>query len=437
MFKPLYYLGCKSAISDSIQDAVDSADPDRGRACDLFAGTGAIAAALSTSRCVTSVDIQEYSRVVCNAQLNPADLQTGELLAIPGEVGESDMLQALEYCFEALMDLEHEAAQAATAGSPDELVGLIEAPPLLFREAERDLGKLAKARRCARARLIERGLSNSSDSTVSRYFGGLYFSFRQAIYLDAALRSANQRCGRDRDTLLSAVLSTASTMVNTVGKQFAQPVRPRDKSGIVKRSVMSSVLKDRAIDAMTLHGEWMQDYARIENKGRAHEAVRGDYLAVLSQKGADFSVLYADPPYTRDHYSRFYHVLETMCLRDEPAVTTVARKGGREPSRGAYRVSRHQSPFCVRSLAPEAFAGLFKQARALSLPLVLSYSPSEQGDGTHPRVVSASGIISIARESYRSVEVQYLDGKVHNKHNRGGLELAKRSHAEMLLVCRP
>ena len=38
------------------------------------------------------------------------------------------------------------------------------------------------------------------------------------------------------------------------------------------------------------------------------------YLQVTSVK----EFVYADPPYTRDHYSRFYHVLETLALRDDP-----------------------------------------------------------------------------------------------------------------------
>ena len=437
MFKPLYYLGCKASISETIREAIDFVDPHRGRACDLFAGSGAISASLSASRDVTSVDIQEYSRVICDAQLNPAQMSASELLKVPVDVAESDALCTLEFCLEALIEHEQEAAHSAMSGKPADMVALIEAPPLLFPTSEAGRGRLAAARKLARARLLEHNLWNSSDSTISRYFGGVYFSYRQAAYLDAALSNATQRRGKNRGTLLSAVLSTASTMVNTVGKQFAQPIRPRDKSGNIKLSIVSSAVKDRRIDANSAHGEWMERYATIKATGRPHEAIRGDYLEVLSSRGRDFSVLYADPPYTRDHYSRFYHVLETMCLRDEPLVSTSTRNGQSEPSRGVYRQSRHQSPFCIRSTAPAAFDALFKQARLFSIPLVLSYSPSEQGDGTHPRVLSATNVVGIAQKHYRSVDVQYLHGKSHNKHNRSSLELAKRSHAEMLLVCRP
>ena len=41
-----------------------------------------------------------------------------------------------------------------------------------------------------------------------------------------------------------------------------------------------------------------------------------DFRQALQNLDDDVRVIYADPPYTRDHYSRFYHGLETLSLRD-------------------------------------------------------------------------------------------------------------------------
>ena len=70
--------------------------------------------------------------------------------------------------------------------------------------------------------------------------------------------------------------------------------------------------------------------------------------------------MYADPPYTRDHYSRYYHVLETMSLRDNPEVSMTMIRAGGSPrvSRGVYRADRYQSPFCIKSQAAGAFEEL-------------------------------------------------------------------------------
>ena len=110
----------------------------------------------------------------------------------------------------------------------------------------------------------------------------------------------------------------------------------------------------------------------------AHKAVRSDYSDYLSSSDFSEGVVYADPPYTRDHYSRFYHVLETLALRDDPKISTNTAHGNTLPSRGFYRLSRHQSPFCIRSHAPAAFSALFSKVSSKGLPLVLSYSPASE-----------------------------------------------------------
>jgi adenine-specific DNA-methyltransferase len=127
--------------------------------------------------------------------------------------------------------------------------------------------------------------------------------------------------------------------------------------------------------------------------------------------------------------------LETMCLRDNPSVSRVVKNGATLVSRGLYREDRHQSPFCIRSTAPAAFEALFKSARQRDVPLVLSYSPHEADDGTHPRVVSMSLVVELARAQFKRVDVTAIEGSVHNNLNREGLKLKAREHAEILLKC--
>ncbi len=86
--------------------------------------------------------------------------------------------------------------------------------------------------------------------------------------------------------------------------------------------------------------------------------MKADYKEALINLSDDVRVVYADPPYTRDHYSRFYHGLETLSLRDFPTISKT-KIGGRERlSRGLYREQREQSDFCIRSKAPKAFEEL-------------------------------------------------------------------------------
>jgi adenine-specific DNA methylase len=168
-----------------------------------------------------------------------------------------------------------------------------------------------------------------------------------------------------------------------------------------------------------------------------HQALRADYREALQNLDRSVSVVYADPPYTRDHYSRFYHVLETLCHRDDPEVSSVVLNGARTVSRGLYRESRHQSPFCIKSQAPSAFEALFRSVRERDIPLVVSYSPFAESTRARPRLMSIDKIKSLAVRYYRSVEIASAGRIAHSKLNTTELNTGITYDAEVLLVCLP
>lgn len=75
------------------------------------------------------------------------------------------------------------------------------------------------------------------------------------------------------------------------------------------------------------------------------------------------SVIYADPPYTADHYSRYYHLLETLILYDYPDIS----------GKGQYRSGRYYSDFSIKTKAKGAFADLVAAAANLESTIVISY----------------------------------------------------------------
>lgn len=436
-FRPIYYLGCKNSFVSEIKNAVDRVDPSNGRVCDLFSGSGVVGAALSEFRPVTTVDIQEYSRVLCSALLPRLTFNTDDANDFLQSVLHSTALSTTLKSIAELIDYEKRNVSSALNGDADDLVSLLESPPLeIVNLSSEDFPGLLGEIACrAISRLKDNGLWNSPDSTVLRHFGGVYFSFHQAAVLDAILSEAERLPASRKDTFKAAALSTASSLVNTVGKQFAQPIRPRNKDGTIKTSIAKLVNRDRSLETLNVFSTWLAKYFSLPVSKFETSSLQGDYASTLSQHASNFSVIYADPPYTRDHYSRFYHVLETMSLRDNPSFSQVVKSGKLEWSRGFYRSERHQSPFCIRSTAINAFEKLFSLAEQHHLPMVLSYSPHETGDGTHPRVVSTSQILEMAHSYYSKVEVCQVSGVVHNQLNRSDLKLKTREHAEILIMC--
>ena len=70
--RTIHYLGSKLRAVDPIRRAVSAVAPVGQPVCDLFAGSGIVSLALGSDWDVTSVDIQEYSRVLCNGLVNVA-----------------------------------------------------------------------------------------------------------------------------------------------------------------------------------------------------------------------------------------------------------------------------------------------------------------------------------------------------------------------------
>lgn len=444
-WRPIHYLGSKLRIVAAVRAALDRADPARGPVCDLFAGSGVVAAALAAERDVVAADIQEYARVICSAVLRPCGglgppaARAAVLHAAERSPTRARLLAAAE----PLLRHEEHCLARARLDDAEPLCALVEHGSILAAAQDgTPPGALGEALAATARALAALPAEDAVAALALRHFGGLYFSYRQAAELGAlaALAHAEADAAR-RDALLAALASTASEVVNTVGKQFAQPIRPRGRAGRPKPHLVRQALRDRAAEVPAVFARWLGRYGALlatPGSGRPHRALRGDYRAVLGGlRPGEVGVVYADPPYTRDHYSRFYHVLETLCRGDAPEVSRTTRGPGLALSRGLYRRDRHQSPFCIASQAPGAFEALFAAARGLGAPLVLSYSPYAPDGRARPRVMRIGEVAALARRHFAAVETLPAVPIGHTKLNATGLNAAVTREAELLLICRP
>lgn len=227
IFRPIHYLGSKLRVLTAIEQAIDYVDPSGGPVCDLFSGSATVSRYLSRRRRVMAVDIQEYARVLAEAVLNGDSTWSAE--AIEEALDNDHRRTALRQAVDPLIKLEKEVTLGAIRGDIEPLCELLELGNLASLSSdELSVGSLLNdAVREAWARIDSLGLPGA-DTVCVRHFGGQYFSYAQAAELDAIADIA--RDSRN-SVLLATTLSTASHLVNSIGKQFAQPIRPRDKSG--------------------------------------------------------------------------------------------------------------------------------------------------------------------------------------------------------------
>lgn len=431
VFRPIHYLGSKLRVLKAIEDAIDRADPSCGPVCDLFSGSATVSRYLSRRRRVAAVDVQEYARVIADAVLNGDE--TCSLASIEDALDHSFLSDAIRKAVEPLTILENVAAMNAVGGDVELLCELLDVGNLAGTNGGELLGDspLGNAMRETQARLDALALP-AADTVCVRHFGGQYFSFAQAAELDVIATFARNS---GSSVPLAATLSTASQLVNSIGKQFAQPIRPRDKSGVPKRHVIRKVVGERSVAARSVFANYLQQYRELDVARRDHIAVRTDFHDALVNQAFKPSVVYADPPYTRDHYSRFYHSLETIALGDDPSITRSNLGDGTVQSRGGYRAGRHQSPFCIKSKAPGAFAALFSGVATLRAPLVLSYSGYDPTMEARPRVMALEAVTQLAREHFSNVRVDVIDNFDHMKLNTVALNKVARGTNEVLITC--
>ena len=438
--RTIHYLGSKLRLLDPIRRAVAAVTPVGQPVCDLFAGSGIVSLALASDWDVTSVDIQEYSRVLCNGLVNPPANASNDGVDLCDRAYAGSLRSQLRYALCDLLARERQCVADAADGDVDGLCDLLEHGSLLALNGRVDMPRRLRSELgSALNKLNEQGLARGPETVVTRHFGGRYFSWEQAIDFDALLAQIHFADHPYRDFHLAAALVVASDAVNTVGKHFAQPIKLRDANGFPKRHLVKQTLRDRALNVFDSYHACCKSLSTLSRTRGRHCAVRSDYLDFLESDTTPFAALYADPPYTRDHYSRYYHVLETMALRDDPEVSTTKIRSNGVPrlSRGLYRLQRHQSPFCIPTKAPGAFEHLFVRVAKRRIPLVLSYSPYQASAGNRPRLLTIDQLLGIAKRYFNEVELVPIDGMSHNKLNITERNVIVDAHAEVLISCYP
>lgn len=438
VFRPIHYLGSKLRMLNFIEETINEIDIENGGVCDLFTGSGSVSFHLSKTRPIVSVDIQEYSKVICSAILQNKNLENHFINDFLNDCKNSTHTSNLYKSVKPLIEYEELSIEKALDKTClEDLCELIESGSIIAFQLSKNSKSKNELNNYIKEVLGNLKTNNISeiDSLSIRYFGGIYFSYKQTCQIDAILFQIHKAPNELRNSLLAPLLSTISDAVNTVGKQFAQPIRPRNSKGIIKSTLGKAAYKDRKIDVFETYEKWLKKYNSLKELKNKNVVYNVDYNDALGKLPNNVTVVYADPPYTRDHYSRFYHVLETISLRDLPNISTMVLKGETKLSRGLYREERHQSPFCIRSQAPKAFENMFQKISSKGLKLVLSYSPYDDTKETHPRVVKIELLTSLANKYFNTVEIRSVGEFTHSKLNNSSKHLDASSAAEVLIVC--
>lgn len=362
------YMGTKRALAPTVADVVSQCRD--GTFLDAFSGMCAVGGVVSESRQVWANDIQVFAANVAEALFVAPD-------AVP------DPIYAAELVFDTYID-QRAALENIVRRDVDLEIDLHASESFVAFEE-------AKARLDERILVSKRVLKSRGNNLFLSTYAGSYFGVSQCIEIDAivfALRVMRDdlRITQGQHRWMVISLGRAMLRVSNSTGHFAQYLTPNErtfKRFIRQRSRSVWVEWVSSLGVMCPYGDkvWRK-------KNKAFNADSAVLLKKISSLKNRPSVIYADPPYSDDQYSRFYHILETLVLYDYPSVSGVGR----------YREDRFRAKFSLVAQASEAMDVLAAGAARCKADLVLSY-PS------NGLVYKAGGDpISILRRHFKRVD---------------------------------
>ena len=196
----------------------------------------------------------------------------------------------------------------------------------------------------------------------TRNYGGIYFGYRQAIEIDSIRRSIErwkEWAPERADWAILALCVAVGKCATTTG-HFAQPLSPKLKNLTRFRRQRSRSIYSEMLGALAKLRMVKTTPCRL-NRSYNTDAVA--LLDVLSKKKTRPSIIYADPPYTKDQYSRYYHIYDTLVSYVEPGCV----------GKGRYPTHRLVSNFSLKTKARQELDKLITLAAQNDATLILSY----------------------------------------------------------------
>ena len=411
------YMGSKREIVDFVADTIENTLGGKSSTIlDLMAGTSSVGYALGGKHRVISNDIQHYSFALAKCLLGTSqELPEGEALweLLMPRINENR--EALEEYLSTHLRQERELLSSRDYG--DEFIQRYDEFASEYPHAGNLQHSATYNGLCEKFEgLLE---DRRNDSTAfpyclfTVYFGNAYFGLQQAIEFDSIRYAIDQVLGPDSESHWAAIaclMHSASYCTPGPG-HFAQ------FRALNSATVCEDILRYRNRSPKTYFlQKWRELRGTLRKPAATNLAVKEDYRKALKTHLPETDLVYADPPYSFVHYSRFYHALETLVRYDYPA----------SEHYGRYRADRHQSPFCVRTKVAKAFQDIIVPVATAKKKLVISYS--------NTGMITLADLLKECETAFGKSGVRVISSDyMHATMGRRGDK--QREVKELLLVC--
>lgn len=430
------YLGIKTKLLDNI-DSVISKEIKTGCVLDLFSGSTIVAQKMMDRYTVYTNDIQKYSYVVSQAavvldpQFDYSSLSIEKVLESQFFKGNMQYLtkvwdRPLRYEAQLLGKLN---ADIEDADALNKFKYYYENAPYVFGFDETAIPECFSGMQTVysveKYRALKENKQKNPYMLFTLNYAMPYFSLKQAIFVDSyrfaidKMLETNAIGQTEHYIHLSLLIYLLNNIVTSVGDHFAQPQQFKVSDENKLKREIAKIIKKKSLDLVKCLQDKCREFRAINKvKQNSNKAYCSDYIDVLQDRDVidNVDLIYIDPPYTNAHYSRFYHILETLVVYDYPELEYFGR----------YRNDRFQSPFCIKSEAFGEFDRMIGACARINKTAVISYSDTKQC------IITKEQLLAICNKYYPSVtldEQDYLYRNFGQKPNRV-------KGTELLIVCR-
>lgn len=364
------YMGSKkSMLKNGLGELLLEEAPKANRVFDPFCGSSSVVWFLAekTDKQIIAGDLQKFSTDLANSiLLRNESLKESDIKALENWIN-------LSKCFHDTVKIELE-----------------------FKKTKKFVGE-------------NRKLSQQSSFPITHAYAGYYFSIDQALKIDSLLFFLPEH-EPIRSLAIAGLIEAASQCVAAPG-HTAQPFQPGGNG-------LTAILDAWKRDPFYYVEKILTDLSlRHANKiGIAKTGKAIDLLDLLEEG----DMVFLDPPYSGVHYSRFYHVLETIARNSWENVS----------GRGRYPSSerRPKSDYSMIGKSKFAFSELVKKISDKKASAIITFPANECSNGLSGKMVKRIA------SKYFKVSHEIIKGKFSTMGGNNNNRPARHNSEELILV---
>ncbi|WP_244656217.1 MULTISPECIES: DNA adenine methylase [unclassified Rhizobium] len=365
----------RSMLLNGLGETIQKAIPGHTRFIDMFSGSGSVSwhVANKYSIPVLAADLQFFSVALAEGVLSRTHEEEYSVL-------EDWIFRAAQY-----LEQDHNLAEAKV------IQGHIN---------DKSISGVA---------LSARALSAEGNGPINKAYGGYYYSTLQSMWLDALRATLPVSIG-SKAICQASLIWAASSCAASPG-HTAQPFKPNETAGrfladswkkSIPHYVTSAFGKINGITAKRIGTAVQQD---------ANE------LALMLKEG---DLAFLDPPYSGVHYSRFYHVLETLVINERVEVSG----SGRYPPPEA----RPKSKYSMMGTSTDALKRVLSALSEVGANAIITFPAGKASNG-----LSGDQVKEIAATYYK-IKFEKVSGRFSTLGGNSRNRNARAASEELILV---